>query len=104
MPASSANTPNLLLAQGHMRVAPHPTDRNLVVVQTLNSLDIGGFNMDRAEDRRQVVYNLLRAQCGEPVIEDARVTLTGAPNALRQLRTYTLTVRCPNEASIEAER
>lgn len=102
--ASSANAPNVLLAQGHMRVMPHPTDRNLVIVQTLNSMDLGGFNMDRAGDRRQIVFNLLRAQCGEPAIEDAQVTLTGDPNALRQLRTYTLTVRCPNGATSPAER
>ena len=102
--ASNQNAPNMLLAQGFMRVSPHPTDSNLVIVQTLNVLDLGGFNMDRANDRRQIVHNLLRAQCGEPVIEDARVTLTGSPDALRQLRTYTLTVRCPNGATSPAER
>jgi hypothetical protein len=102
--ASSQNAPNLLLAQGFMRVMPHPSDRNLVVVQSLNVLDLGGYNLDRAEDRRQIVHNLLRAQCGQPEIVDAQVTLTGSPDALRQLRTYTLTVRCPNGASSPAER
>lgn len=102
--ASNQNAPNLLLSQGFMRVSPHPTDANLVIVQTLNVLDLGGYNMDRANDRRQIVHNLLRAQCGAPEIVDARMTLTGSPDALRQLRTYTMTVRCPNGASSAAER
>lgn len=101
--AESANTPNMLLATGHMRVMPHPTEPNLVVVQHLNTFDVG-YNMDDAAARRTVVRNLLRAQCGQPEIVDARVTLTGDPGAVRQGRTYTLTVRCPNGASSPAER
>lgn len=101
--ADSANTPNMLLATGHMRVSPHPTDPEMVVVQHLNTFDIG-YNMDDAAARRTVVRNLLRAQCGAPEIIDARVTLTGDPGAIRQGRTYTLTVRCPNGATSPAER
>lgn len=97
--ASNQNVPNLLLAQGFMRVLPHPSDPHLAIVQMLNVMDLGGFNLDRSADREQVVHNLLRAQCGQPAIAETLVTLTGSPDALRQLRTYTITVRCPNGAS-----
>jgi hypothetical protein len=101
--AENPNMGNILLATGHLRVAPHPNDPTLAVVQHINSVDFG-MNLDNAADRRVLVSRLLGAQCGNPSIEDARVTLTGSPEALRQLRTYTLTVRCPNGAANSAEK
>lgn len=93
-----------LLALGEVRVMPHPSDRALVIVQHLNRRLPGGIDLDRPEGRRAMVGELLGAQCGEPEIIDARVTLTGAPGARPFTRTYTLAVRCPNGASSAAER
>lgn len=101
--ADNPNTANMLFATGHVRVTPHPGDPTLLIVQHINTWDIG-LSLDDAADRRVLVQRMLTAQCGAPTIEDARVTLTGSPQAVRQIRTYTLQVRCPNGASAPAER
>lgn len=90
------------MANGRIRVSPHPSDPTLLRVEATN---MGSFTpMGTADDRRRMVAALLADQCGEPAIVDARETRVLPSPSGTPFRSYTLTVRCPNGASSPVER
>ena len=101
--AQSNMTSGLEVGTGRVKVFPSATDPTLVSVNVLNGRD-AGYDLDNADDRYPFVLKLLTAQCGAPSIVDERVTLLGDGTALRQWKTFTVTVRCPNGASSPVTR
>jgi len=86
-----------------LTVLPHPSDpeRLLAQVPATDNVTL----MDSAERRGELIVGRLRRQCGEPVIEETRVTPGGTVGFFRApTRLYTMTVRCPGGATRPVER
>jgi hypothetical protein len=96
--ADSPMTNATLQHSNHVRVEPDLSDPTLIVARVQNVWDIG-VDMERRADRHTVVLNMVRAQCGQPVIEREVVTRTGGIVSVRERLLYTLFVRCPNGAA-----
>jgi hypothetical protein len=91
-----------LMSANMLSAEPHPTDPTMMIVR-IRAHDMAR-DLDNAEWRRRIVATMLTPQCGQPTIEDARVTVAGTAGMGNSARLYTLAVRCPNGATGPAER
>lgn len=85
-----------LMADHSLTVQPHPTDPNRVIMHVVLADALSPMTPDRLS---AMATGAFADQCGQPTVEDMRVTVAGASPVGIQRRLYSVTVRCPNGAT-----